>query len=334
MSIKRQIQILILRLSVRHLYGPRRINYTTEELIVLSVVRNGELYVKSFIEHYFSLGVKHIVFLDNGSTDHTIAIAQHYSHVTILQTKCPYKRYETLMKAYLVKRFSKRRWNLFADIDEFFDYPYSDRLSLSHLLRYLNHYSYTAVVSQMLDLFSDQELQTLSNGWDQNIKQSFIYYDISDIEQTAYVWGSVSNPAIKMHWGGIRKTLFGTYNGLTKAAMTFVDNQIELFVDYHHVRNASIADFSAVLLHYPFTCSFPGKVYEAVQTNRYALSASDQYEMYWQRIQQEPSLKISTDNALVLNNVNDLVSKEFLIVSPNYLEWISECNWEGRSLQN
>jgi Glycosyl transferase family 2 len=332
--IKRQIQMLILRLSISHLYGPRRINHTAEELIVLSVVRNGELYMKSFIEHYISLGVKHIVFLDNRSTDRTVAIAQHYSQVTILQTKCPYKRYETLMKIYLVKRFSKKRWNLFADIDEFFDYPYSDRFTLSQLLRYLNQYSYTAVVSQMLDLFSDQELQTLSNDWNQDIKQSFTYYDISDIEKTAYVWGFVSNPAIKMHWGGIRKTLFGTYNGLTKAALTFIDNQIEPFVDYHHAGKASIADFSTVLFHYPFTCSFPVKVYEAVQTNRYALSASDEYEMYWRRIQQEPILKIPTDNASILNNVNDLVSEGFLIVSPNYTGWISEYNREGRRLQN
>jgi hypothetical protein len=328
-SIKRQMQMLILRLSVRHLYGPRKIDYTTEELIVLSVVRNGELYMKSFIEHYISLGAKHIVFLDNGSTDCTVAIAQCYSRVTILQTKCPYKKYEILMKTYLVKRFSKKRWNLFADIDEFFDYPYSDRFALPQLLRYLNQYSYTAVVSQMLDLFSDQEFQTLSNDWNQNIKRSFTCYDISDIEKTDYIRGFVSNPAIKMHWGGIRKTLFGTYNGLTKAAMTFVDNQIELFIDHHHTVKASIADFSTVLFHYPFTCSFPAKVCEAVQTSRYALSASDEYEMYWRRIQQEPNLKISTDNASILNNVNDLVSKGFLIISPNYTGWISGCKREG-----
>ncbi|MHC5828863.1 MAG: hypothetical protein ACYT04_76410 [Nostoc sp.] len=29
---------------------------------------------------------------------------------------------EKVMKEYLVKRFSKNRWNLFADIDELFDY--------------------------------------------------------------------------------------------------------------------------------------------------------------------------------------------------------------------
>src|ERR671917_2101549 len=81
-------------LSVKHLHGPKRVAYAPDELIVVCIVRNGRPYIRSFIDHYLSLGVKHIVFLDNGSDDGTIAVARDYERVTVLQTKLPYKNYE------------------------------------------------------------------------------------------------------------------------------------------------------------------------------------------------------------------------------------------------
>ena len=35
--------------KVKHIYGPAKISYSVDELLVISVVRNGELYVKSFL---------------------------------------------------------------------------------------------------------------------------------------------------------------------------------------------------------------------------------------------------------------------------------------------
>ena len=48
--------------KVEHICGPQHVSYSLEELLVISVVRNGELYVKSFLDHYRSMGVKHFVF--------------------------------------------------------------------------------------------------------------------------------------------------------------------------------------------------------------------------------------------------------------------------------
>jgi glycosyltransferase involved in cell wall biosynthesis len=317
---------LILRASIKHLYGDKEINYEADELIVLSVVRNGELYVKSFIEHYFQLGVRHIVLLDNGSTDNTVAIARQYTNVTILQTHCSYGIYETLMKKYLVQRFSKNRWNLFADIDELFDYPFSNTLKLKSLLIYLNKNSYTAVLCQMLDLFSDQPLGLVENDKSENLKEKYIYYDISNLYKEAYpiYYGYSSNKNLMWHQGGIRKTLFGTNNYLSKAALTFVDNKIELFVNCHQVHQARIADFTAVLLHYPFVSSFYEKVAEAVKTNRYALSASHEYILYLQRLEQDPNLKLKLNTACELKDINLLVEQDFLVISDDYQCWAKE----------
>ena len=313
---------LRLRTRVYHVYGKARLTYSQDELVVICVVRNGQLYVNSFIKHYFALGVKHIVFLDNGSTDDTIPIASRYDNVTILKTNLPYSKYENLMKNYLTRRFSEGRWSLCADIDEFFDWPFSRIVSIGSLLRYLNARSYTAVVAQMLDQFSDLPLTEIKDDPDEDVTKSYKYYDISNIEKLTYQWSRLSSDDIKMHFGGIRKTIFGSNNGLTKAPLVFVDRRIQLFRGWHHAENAYIADFTCVLLHYPFTSSFYDKVKDAAATKRYGYLTSDEYDLYWARLSREPGLSLRLDTARRYVGVEPLIGEGFLVASSNYLDWV------------
>ena len=156
--------------------------------------------------------------------------------VIVLQTDVPYQKYENTMKRYLAERFSTGRWNLCADIDELFDYPFSERLSLDDFLGYLNANKYTAVVAQMLDMFSDVALNELESKADDILEKKYVYYDISSIEKEDYLWSERSNPAIKMHWGGIRKMVFGTNSGLEpliKDQFLIVSEKYRQWVDGH-----------------------------------------------------------------------------------------------------
>ncbi|HEY9630746.1 MAG TPA: hypothetical protein V6C84_25905 [Coleofasciculaceae cyanobacterium] len=63
-------------------------------------------------------------------------------------------------------------------------------------------------------------------------------------------------------------------NSLTKAALVKMDDQIETFVDWHHVKNARLADISCLLLHYPFLSFFYEKGQEAVEAKRYGHTGS------------------------------------------------------------
>src|SRR5215217_7180366 len=156
----------ILHFNTEHLHGPEEVPYAEDELVVVCLVRDGRPFVKSFVEHYFALGVKHLFFLDNGSTDGTVEALKTYDNTTVLRTELPYKNpkgglggTETLFKQYLIGRFGKKdRWCLYADIDELFDYPYSDVVGLDSFLGYLTQKSYTAVAAQMLDMFPEEPL--------------------------------------------------------------------------------------------------------------------------------------------------------------------------------
>ena len=320
--MQRYLRPLILTLSIRHVHGLRQIDYDIDELIVLCVVRNGESYIKSFIEHHFKLGIKHIIFLDNNSTDNTVAIACEYQDITILKTKCPYRKYETFMKRYLVNRFSRERWNLFADIDKLFDYPFSEQLSLKQLLQYLNKHSYTAVLCQMLDMFSDKPLafEAKKNTPPQ---EAYSYYDISNLRKERYPTAySATQENIYWHIGGIRKTFFDTDNYITKASLVLLDKKIELFVDCHQVKQASVADLTCILFHYPFTPSFFHKVMDAVKTDRYAMSASGEYTLYWEKLKKDDAFSMKLETAKELKNINDLIAEDFLVVSEAYRQWV------------
>lgn len=320
-ALEERVRPLVLRASVRHLHGPRRISCGVDELIALCVVRNGALHVTSFLRHHHALGVKHIVLLDNGSTDGTVDLARAFDRVTILQTRRPYRTYETVLKRYLVGRFARGRWSLTVDIDELFDYPGSDRMEIGALLAYLNENAYTAVLAQMLDLFSDVPLDRLESSPRDSLKERYCYYDTSEVERHPYRFGTPANPAIRMHAGGIRKAIFGTENGLTKACLIRLVPPVIPFVGFHQVANAAIADFTAVLLHYPFVGTFREKVREAVRTDRYRISARDEYAKYWARLNAGAELRLHRTSARRYAGPDQLLEEGFLVVSPKYRRW-------------
>lgn len=202
--------------SVEHLHGPAEIPYGEDELVVLCLIRDGEPLVRAFIEHHFSLGVKHIVFLDNGSEDETVSIARGYENVTVLRSTMLYRKYELLMKQYLILRFGKNKWSLCVDVDEFLDYPYSNIVGLDSLLRYLREGRYNALVSQTLDMFPEAPLSESPDKNDAPLQEIHRYYDLSNVKRQKYTeskWimekdNVVSNPKIPAMRSGIRKTLF------------------------------------------------------------------------------------------------------------------------------
>jgi hypothetical protein len=193
-------------------------------------------------------------------------------------------------------------------------------MRIDSLLRYLNVRGYTAVVAQMLDLFSDLPLSQLRDNPDEDITKNYIYYDISNISKGDYEYSRLSNDEIKMHWGGIRKTLFGTNNGLTKAPLVFVGPRIQLFRDWHHAENAYVANFTCALLHYPFTSSFYDKVRDAAATKRYGYLTSDEYDMYWRRLSEEPELNLRLETSRRYAGIESLLDEGFLVASPDYLD--------------
>src|SRR5215213_5665936 len=318
--------------SVEHLYGPEEIPYDDDELVLVCLLRDGRPYVNSFVEHHTSMGIKHLFFLDNGSTDGTVEALKEYDNVSVLRTGLPFKRYEVSMRQYLVERFCQEgRWCLYADMDELFDYPYSDVVSLSSLLRYLNERSYTAVVAQMLDMFPEEPLSGRASSPDEPLKERHRYYDISDVKRMSIKEhpltdnntcnNTYESDDIEFFYGGTFETLFDCIPPwLTRFALTFSDGKVKQFAGSgHRVDNARVADLTSVYLHYKFLDGyFHEQVASAVREENYPYD-SRQYKRYLQVLENSPSLQLKQESARELRSVNELVENQFLVVSEEYM---------------
>jgi hypothetical protein len=326
----------ILEHNVEHVHGPREVHYEIDELVVLVLLRNGRSYIKPFIEHYFSLGVKHIVFLDNGSTDGTVETLQKYDNVTVLRSNLPFKRYNLPMKQYLIEHFGRGRWTLNADMDELFEYPYSDVVNLKALLRYLNDNSYTAVVTYMLDMFPETLLPAENPAKEyEGLKEQYRFYDISDVRARDYseigdVGNVVANEQIEILQGGVMQRVFRTSPLLTKHPLVFLDDQIRPHdLSDHWVGNARIADFTAVFLHYKLSANLYDSVRREIEERRY-YNRHGKYDKMHKILAEAPSLLMRNDTSKELKSVNELVGTRFVSVSEQYMSFVgNEAQREG-----
>jgi hypothetical protein len=334
---------LDVHLSIEHLHGPEEVPYREDELVVVCLVRDGRPYVRSFVEHYLSLGAKHIFFLDNGSTDGTVETLKNYDNTTVLRSKLPFKEYKFLMRQYLIDRFGRKdRWCLCVDIDELFDYPYSDVVGLNSFLGYLSSNSYTAVAAQMLDMFPEEPLSGREGLLeDEPLKELLRFYDISNFTRTSIKErlslrnNTLESDDIEFFSGGIRGAIFGARPHLTKHPLVLLDGRVKpmegLSLDSDHwVTNAKIADISCVLFHYKFLDGFFQKqAAQAVREGQY-YNASARYKRYLEVLDRKPTLKMKRESARELKGVNDLVENGFLVVSEEYMMMVYEQEEEER----
>jgi len=320
------IKLLYIARDIKHVFGVKKITFGIDEAVVLCLVRDGETWIRDFIEHYLKKGFKHIVFLDNGSSDNTLEIAKKYPNITILKTSVPFKDNNILLRRYLVMRFAKKRWSLTVDIDELWDYPFSDKVDLGSLLKYLRKQDSNALVAQILDMFMAQ----LPSEKATTLK-TYEYYDISCIEKEPLTkseslkrlgFSSKTNLSsrINVHAGGIRDQLVD-HKGflLTKMPLLFYGDRLQPFTHQHFSNNVRIADISSLLLHYKFTHLFKDQVRNAVENRNYANESYD-YVRYANMLKKNTSLELKKPTARKLISVDQLIEEDFLVVSLSYRE--------------
>jgi Glycosyl transferase family 2 len=323
---RRRLREHLLPWRVKHLFGRRQIALAEDEAAVACVVKNGEYYLDSFVEHYTAMGFQHIFFLDNGSTDNTVQLAEQYDHVTVYQSDLPIECNQAIFKKCLAETAVPSGWCLDADIDEFFDYPFSDTVSLAQFLAYLNQRRYSAVLTQMLDMFSDRPLAALAQGaLKENLKQVYRYYDLSQVTMLEYqsaeltrrfaYLNQLAEKKAQLCFGGIRKSLSGINCLLSKHSLFRTGNGLDLFTHVHFVNRARLADVSCLLLHYKLV----GNAYKIASQNRKAFpSTSKGYEDLIHVIEGQPDYRLKGDTAVEFGAVSDLFDGNFLFASQDY----------------
>lgn len=301
--------------------------------VVVAVVRDAESWIEAWLEHYLRFGVDEIVLLDNGSIDATVDRALWEPRVTLLRSRLPFGRYDSTFKRYLIERFGDGRWCLQADIDEFFDYPFSDVLPFAGFLEYLNRRGYTAVMATMLDLFADGP----SSGWPpagRRMLEQCVWYDLTGLVPSRPwrpLWRNrFADPQMPFYRGGILYQAFGVRAVATKFPLLFyrTGGRLSLRRHGHFCRGAHVADVSAVLYHYKYDRGFVERCRTFVERGQHPNRAG-LYRAALAGFAAGGEIVLRQETARRLRHVNQLIDEGLLRVSGAYRAFVNERRTAG-----
>lgn len=322
----RFLDLLERRGAFEHLHGPEEVPVGDDEALLLCLVRDGELWIDAFIRHHLDLGVRHLFFLDNGSTDSTVDRIRACDRASAWRTELSFGRFEIAMRRWLARRVGRGSWCLICDVDELFDYPHSDALPLRSFLGYLNGRSYQVVAAQMLDMFSELPFDELDSRPGDRLRQKYRYYDLSGIRRRRDIfWIDEEAPEhteLFCTFGGIRERVFGSRSLLqTKHPLVRYGPDVRVLPYDGHFSVGRVADVTGVLLHYKFLSNLYEYALQAVREGQHS-RGSHHYRRFLEVLERDPDLSLHGPGSRELESASQLLDEGLLTASEDYESWV------------
>lgn len=125
------------------------------DLLLFCTAYNEMLRLPWFLKYHRSIGVKHFLFVDNGSTDGTHEYLREQPDVSVWHTKASYKksRFGMDWMNFLLSRYGHNHWCLTLDPDELFVYPFCDTRPVPALTDWLDASSVRSFGTMLLDMY-------------------------------------------------------------------------------------------------------------------------------------------------------------------------------------
>lgn len=164
-------RLLFRALRKRHqltVVASRTANIMRSDILLFSTVRNEMTRLPHFMEHYRTLGVRHFLFVDNGSDDGTQEFLRQQNDVSLWSTRHSYRlsRFGVDWLTWLQIRYGHDHWCLTVDADEILIYPHYETRPLPALTDWLDQHERRSFGALMLDMYPENRLtdQTYKTG--------------------------------------------------------------------------------------------------------------------------------------------------------------------------
>lgn len=130
-------------------------NIKKDHIISIAPVYNESSRLKKYIEHNLSIGIDHMIFIDNNSDDNPVEIIKDYDCCSVFFTSSSYaqSRCGNDWINYLIHKYALHHWCIFVDVDEHFIYPHCDTRNIHELVDFFERNKKYSVYSTMVDLY-------------------------------------------------------------------------------------------------------------------------------------------------------------------------------------
>ncbi len=264
--------------------------------ILLSVVRNENERLPDFFRHYRKAGIKHFVFLDNGSTDGTADYLAEQRDVDLYRCTRPFdwmKKHGWI--SVLIAMYGRDRWYLFADGDEHIVYEGIERgRTFGDVARIMEAKGLNRVRGFLVDMYSDGPLLKSKYKRGQKLLDAYPFFDSTGYKEEKY-------REIMSRKGGPRQRAFSAADKNFRPEMTkypmFRLTGRDVFANPHHVwpyegNFASECYFG--ILHFKFLPDVLDRIQQAIVEGNY-WGGSMEYKCYHAVLSETPDLSLKTD---------------------------------------
>lgn len=274
----------------------------TDDLALYTVIKNERKRLPWFFAYYRKLGVKHFVFVDNGSTDGSVDYLLAQRDVTIFRTEDSYVSAIAGMVwvNHLKNKISADGWALYVDVDEALVFDGSEDHTLDELIQTLELRGDEAMTGFMLDMYADKD------------NEDTPVTDTTDFvaKYPNFLNRHFENPAPVSPYRNIRggaRIVFGTGEELTKTPLVKVSSGVNFLRSSHNITPAKISDVTCVLLHFKLIDGLAAEAKSVLADVQRSADCQMRYRKYITDGDVHTLLAEFEDDCRVYNDSNDLI---------------------------
>lgn len=298
----------------------QRINVTQDEILAFACVRNESLRLPYFIRYHRRLGVDRFFVVDNNSDDGTVNYLLAQKDVHLFHTDGSYadSRCGVDWLNLLLRTYGVGHWCLTLDADELFVYPLCEDVDLHQLSGYLETTKAQAVVTFMLDMYSDRSIRTTLCELGQSFVEVCRYFDVDTYHQRDENQMPVRGGARhRLFWHGRERAKPSPM--LKKIPFAKWRDDLRYEASTHLLAHARVAQLTGVLQHFKFFSDFYEQAKTEVERKEHWDNAA-QYESYWAVLGENPDMTASHSGSVEYVDSKQLMDLGLMRAPPEYLD--------------